>query len=63
MKLVKIVIPSWHCQESFLLILLTDLLVVRTFLSIYLTTVNGRIVKSIVKRQLGEFGKRVSGRV
>jgi hypothetical protein len=46
--LVKIVIPSWDCVEVLDLFLLTLFLVGRTFLSIYLAEVNGKIVKAII---------------
>lgn len=40
-KLIKIVIPSWTSPEIVDLLLLTVFLVLRTFLSIYLASVNG----------------------
>lgn len=46
--LLGIVIPSWKCIEVMDLTLLTLFLVLRTFLSIYLAGVNGRIVKAII---------------
>jgi hypothetical protein len=46
--LVSIVIPGWKCIEVLDLSLLTLFLVMRTFLSIYLAGVNGRIVKAII---------------
>jgi ATP-binding cassette, subfamily D (ALD), member 3 len=60
---VKIVIPSWHCPEVADLLLLTVFLVVRTFLSVYLATVNGRIVQAIIEQNLSLFIKRVISRV
>lgn len=47
-KLLKIVIPSWKTVEVLDIALLTVFLVLRTFLSIYISTVNGRIVKAII---------------
>ena len=41
------------------LALLSVFLVIRTFLSIYLASVNGRIVKAIVERNLSLFVQRV----
>ena len=41
------------------LFLLTVFLVLRTFLSIYIAGVNGKIVKAIIQRDLGLFVKRV----
>lgn len=59
-KLVKIVIPNWHCPEVGDLLLLTIFLVMRTFLSVYLATVNGRIVQAIIEKNLSLFIKRVN---
>jgi len=47
-KLVKIVIPSWNCPEMGDLVLLSLFLVARTFLSIYMASVNGGVVNAIV---------------
>lgn len=58
-KLITIVIPTWKCQEVLDLVLLTVFLVLRTFLSIYLAGVNGKIVKAIIQRDLSLFIKRV----
>lgn len=58
-KLVRIVIPSWHCPEVGDLFLLTIFLVGRTFLSIYMASVNGGIVNAIVERNLSLFITRV----
>ncbi len=46
--LLKIVIPGWKCIEVLDLTLLTLFLILRTFLSIYLAGVNGKIVKAII---------------
>mmetsp|Transcript_12668 Transcript_12668/g.1903 ORF Transcript_12668/g.1903 Transcript_12668/m.1903 type:complete len:93 (+) Transcript_12668:209-487(+) len=56
--LVKIVIPSWKCREIGVLIILTISLVIRTWLSIEISDVNGKIVKAIVDRELVTFVKR-----
>ncbi len=58
-KLVRIVIPSWHSPEVGDLILLTIFLIARTFLSVYLATVNGRIVQAIIEKNLSLFIQRV----
>jgi len=58
-KLVRIVIPNWHCPEVGDLVLLTFFLIARTFLSVYLATVNGRIVQAIIDKNLSLFIKRV----
>jgi len=59
-KLVKIVLPSWKSREARYIYFLTALLVVRTFMSIWLADVNGRVVKAIVNKSLPEFFRRVS---
>jgi ATP-binding cassette subfamily D (ALD) protein 3 len=59
LKLLKIVIPSWRSVEVLDLALLTVFLVLRTFLTIYISTVNGKIVKAIIQKDLGLFIKRV----
>eukprot|EP00331_Platyophrya_macrostoma_P033879 CAMPEP_0176441092 /NCGR_PEP_ID=MMETSP0127-20121128/20986_1 /TAXON_ID=938130 /ORGANISM="Platyophrya macrostoma, Strain WH" /LENGTH=176 /DNA_ID=CAMNT_0017825793 /DNA_START=48 /DNA_END=575 /DNA_ORIENTATION=- len=59
LTLIRIVVPSWKSKEVFNLGLLTVLLIVRTFLSIYISSINGRIVKSIVKRNLPLFIRRI----
>lgn len=58
--LLKIVIPSWKSKEVLNLSLLTVSLVIRTFLSIYITSINGLIVKAIVKRDYALFVQRVT---
>lgn len=58
-KLIKIVIPSWKCGAIVDIVMLTVMLVLRTYLSIYLAGANGRIVKAIIKLNFGLFFKRV----
>jgi len=58
--LLKIAVPSWKTKEVLYLLILTGLLVVRTYLSIWLADVNGQIVKSIVSLNFQLFLKRVS---
>jgi hypothetical protein len=41
---VKIVLPSWKTKESVYILIVTGLLVIRTYLSIWLAEVNGTIV-------------------
>jgi hypothetical protein len=57
--LISVVLPSWRCKETFNLTLLTLLLVGRTWLSIVISGINGRIVKAIVTRDFLLFIKRV----
>lgn len=56
---MKIVFPSPTCRESILVICLIGLLIVRTGLSIWLSDVNGLIVKAIIKRDFGMFVRRI----
>lgn len=51
LKLLKISIPSVFSKEFGLLVLHTSSLVARTFLSIYIAYLDGRLVKSIVDRK------------
>ena len=60
--LIKIAIPGVRSKEFLHLVLLTICLVLRTFLSIYIASINGNIVKSIVKRNFRLFIRRVSFR-
>ena len=53
-------VPSYKTKEAFYLVILTGLLVMRTYLSIWLADVNGQVVKAIVNRNFSEFLKRVS---
>jgi len=57
--LLKIVIPTWKSPEVLDLSLLTVALVVRTFLSIYISSINGKIVKAIISMDYGMFLKKV----
>jgi len=59
-KLLRIVVPSYKSREAIYILILTGLLVIRTYMSIWLADVNGQIVKAIVGRSLPEFLKRVS---
>lgn len=59
-KLIQVVIPTWKCQEVLDLCLLTVFLVLRTFLSIYLAGVNGKIVKAIIEKNFALFLQRVT---
>ena len=52
-------IPTWRCSEVLDLALLTSLLVARTFLSIYVSTLQGRIVKGMIKMDWNIFIKRL----
>lgn len=54
-KLLKIAFPSVFSKECGLLTVHTLTLVIRTFLSIYVARLEGRIVKSIVGRDIAAF--------
>jgi ATP-binding cassette subfamily D (ALD) protein 3 len=54
------VVPSWKTKEVLYIAVLTGLLVLRTYMSIWLADVNGQVVKAIVKRDFSEFIRRVS---
>jgi ATP-binding cassette subfamily D (ALD) protein 2 len=53
--LVKIVLPGVASKEFLLLVLHTAFLISRTFLSIYVATLDGEIVKNIVDRNGRQF--------
>ena len=55
LKLLKIAIPSVLTKEFLLLVLHTSSLVARTFLSIFVAHLDGRIVKSIVDGKVALF--------
>ena len=55
LKLLKISIPTVFSKEFGLLTMHTGSLVVRTFLSIYVASLDGRIVKSIVEGNVPQF--------
>jgi len=57
--LIKYAIPSWTCKEAQLMFFLGILLIIRTFMSIWIADVNGRVVKSIVNKSLTEFLQRI----
>jgi ATP-binding cassette subfamily D (ALD) protein 2 len=54
-RLLKIGFPSWTSSSSILLGVHTLFLIARTFLSIYVATMDGQIVKSIVEKDSRRF--------
>ena len=59
LKLLRVSIPSVFSKEFGLLLFHTSSLVARTFLSIYVATLDGKIVKAIVERELNTFLKLI----
>ena len=57
--MIKIVIPKIKSQEVSDIVVMTIFLVLRTFLSIYIANVQGRIVKGIIDRDVKEFLSKV----
>ena len=53
--LLRIMIPRIWSKESGILVLHTTTLIARTFLSIYVATLEGRMVKYIVKKDVPNF--------
>ena len=58
-NLIKRLCPKANCREAGYAVLLLALLIVRTMMSIWLSDVNGRVVKAIVNKNLGLFVKRI----
>lgn len=56
---MRIAIPSYKSREAKYLFILTFLLVLRTYMSIWLADVNGQIVRAIIDRSLPDFIRRV----
>jgi ATP-binding cassette, subfamily D (ALD), member 2 len=54
-KLLRVMIPGLWCKESGLLVVHTLSLAARTFLSIYVASLEGHIVKHIVRRDAQSF--------
>ncbi|XP_058796061.1 ATP-binding cassette sub-family D member 1 [Phymastichus coffea] len=55
LMLLKIMIPGWRTKEAGLLTCATVTLLARTFLSVYVATLEGQIVKRIVLRDVWGF--------
>ncbi|KAK9500791.1 hypothetical protein O3M35_001987 [Rhynocoris fuscipes] len=54
-RLVRLLIPSLWCKEVGLLSVHTTALITRTFMSIYVATMEGKMVKYIVQRDVNNF--------
>lgn len=61
MYLLKVLFPTWKVREVYDIGLLTVFLVLRTFLSIYLSSIQGGIVKAIIKSDWNMFLKKLGG--
>lgn len=55
LKLLKIVIPGLFSKQCVLLFFHSGCLVIRTFLSIYVATLDGQVIKSIVQKNVRKF--------
>lgn len=58
--LLKIMIPGWRTREAGLLACATLTLLTRTFLSVYVATLEGQIVKRIVLRDVHGFARMLA---
>ncbi|EJU00883.1 hypothetical protein DACRYDRAFT_95201 [Dacryopinax primogenitus] len=54
-RLLKILIPSWNSKEALLLAMHSSFLLLRTVISLYVATLDGRIVSSLVRAQPKQF--------
>lgn len=54
-KLIRLMIPTIYSKEVGLLLLHTLVLITRTFMSIYVATMEGKMVKFIVKKDVKSF--------
>lgn len=54
-RLCNTVVPQANCKETKYLVILSLLLILRTYMSIWLAEVNGKIVKAIVDRNFKKF--------
>lgn len=60
LMLLKIMIPGWRSKETGLLICATITLLARTFISVYVATLEGQIVKRIVLKDVSGFFKMLT---
>ena len=59
-KLIQIAFPRFICPQTGLIVVLSLCLLLRTWLSIRLTDIQGKVVKSIVQKSLPKFTKNLS---
>ncbi|KAF9181943.1 hypothetical protein BGZ51_000804 [Haplosporangium sp. Z 767] len=55
MRILRLVIPGWRSKEFWLLVVHTGFLVFRTMLSVYIASLDGRIVSALVRGQAKDF--------
>ncbi|XP_011311101.1 ATP-binding cassette sub-family D member 1 [Fopius arisanus] len=60
LELLKIMVPGWRSKEAGLLTAATITLLARTFLSVYVATLEGQIVKRIVLKDVKGFTKMLA---
>lgn len=60
LMLLKIMVPGWRSKETGLLICATITLLARTFISVYVATLEGQIVKRIVLKDVSGFFKMLT---
>uniref|UniRef100_A0A914Z8S9 Uncharacterized protein n=1 Tax=Panagrolaimus superbus TaxID=310955 RepID=A0A914Z8S9_9BILA len=58
--LFKIMIPRLFCKESGVILIHSIILMLRTFLSIYVAALEGRIIKAIVQKDISQFIYQIS---
>lgn len=47
-SILPVIIPTWRCKEMFMIVLHTFFLIARTYLSVIVARLDGRIVKDLV---------------
>ncbi|KAF9111781.1 hypothetical protein BGX27_004436 [Mortierella sp. AM989] len=55
MRILRLVIPGWKSKEFWLLVVHSGFLVFRTMLSVYIASLDGRIVSALVRGQAKDF--------
>lgn len=58
-ELMTIVVPGWKCLEFLDMAQMTCFLIIRTFLSIYIASINGKIVKSLIEVEFWPFVDKI----
>eukprot|EP00471_Norrisiella_sphaerica_P009170 CAMPEP_0184495902 /NCGR_PEP_ID=MMETSP0113_2-20130426/32636_1 /TAXON_ID=91329 /ORGANISM="Norrisiella sphaerica, Strain BC52" /LENGTH=745 /DNA_ID=CAMNT_0026882311 /DNA_START=148 /DNA_END=2385 /DNA_ORIENTATION=- len=56
-KILRIIIPNWHCREIFLLSILSILLVTRSLLSVHTAKISGHALRCILEKSPKLFWK------